>query len=73
MEATFLQRHPLFKDILSIGIFALLVVIGTIFINHFIFKSFNVVGPSMEPTFYTNDRLIVNRTPVAWSQLLNKS
>lgn len=72
MEATFLQRHPLFKDILSIGIFALLVVIGTIFINHFIFKSFNVVGPSMESTFYTNDRLIVNRMPVAWSQLLNK-
>lgn len=73
MEATFLQRHPLFKDILSIGIFAFLVILGTIFINHFVFKSFNVVGPSMESTFYTNDRLIVNRLPVAWSQLLNKS
>jgi signal peptidase I len=73
MEATFFQRHPLFKDIISIGVFALLVILGTIFINHFVFKSFNVVGPSMEPTFYTNDRLIVNRLPVAWSQLLNKT
>lgn len=26
----------------------------------------------MEPTLYTNDRLIVNRLPVTWAQLQNK-
>jgi signal peptidase I len=41
-------------------------------INAFIFRSFNVVGPSMQPTMYTGDRLIVNRLPVTWAQLQNK-
>ena len=33
------------------------------------FRSYNVVGPSMEETLYTGDRLIVNRLPVTWSNL----
>lgn len=49
------------------------VVIGTILINSFIFRSFNVVGPSMESTMYTGDRLIVNRLPVTWSNIRGES
>lgn len=73
MEATFLQRHPLIKDILSISIFIIAVLIGTLLINTYIFRSFSVVGPSMETTLYTNDRLVVNRLPVTLAQLQNKT
>lgn len=73
MEASFLQRHPFIKDTISIGIFIVCVLIGTLLINSFVFRSFSVVGPSMETTLYTNDRLIVNRLPVTWAQLQNKT
>ena len=72
MPTEFLQRHTGLKDALSIVFFIVCVIIGTVLINAFIFRSFNVEGPSMEPTLYTGDRLIVNRMPVTWSQLLNK-
>jgi signal peptidase I len=72
MEATYLQRHPFLKDALGIIIFIACVLIGTLLINTFIFRSFNVVGPSMETTLYTGDRLIINRLPVTWAQLQNK-
>jgi len=73
MEATFFKRHPFFKDAIGILIFIICVVIGTIVINTFIFRSFSVIGPSMEKTMYTGDRLIVDRLPVTWSQLQGKS
>jgi signal peptidase I len=72
MEASFMQRHPFIKDTVGILVFISCVLIGTILINAFIFRSFNVVGPSMQTTMYTGDRLIVNRLPVTWSQLQNK-
>lgn len=73
MEATFLQRHPFLKDVLSISVFIVAVLVGTLLINSFVFRSFSVIGPSMEKTLYTNDRLVVNRLPVTWSQLQNKT
>ena len=71
MEATFFDRHPKIRDSLGLVLFVVGVIIGTLLINTFIFRSFNVEGPSMEPTMYTNDRLIVNRLPVTTSQLKN--
>jgi len=73
MEASFLQRHPFIKDTLSISIFIVCVLIGTLLINSFVFRSFSVIGPSMETTLFTNDRLIVDRLPVTWAQLQNKT
>jgi signal peptidase I len=73
MEASFMQRHPFIKDTLGIIVFISCVLIGTVLINAFLFRSFNVVGPSMQTTMYTGDRLIVNRLPVTWAQLQNKS
>lgn len=67
-----MQRHPFIKDTLGIFVFISCVLVGTILINAFIFRSFNVVGPSMQTTMYTGDRLIVNRLPVTWAQLQNK-
>ena len=73
MEASFFTRHPFVKDVINIVIFVICVVLGTIIINAFVFRSFNVVGPSMQPTLHTGERLIVNRLPVTWAQLQNKS
>lgn len=57
---------------MSLLAFGLCVFIGTILINAFVFRSFNVEGQSMEKTLYGGDRLIVNRLPVTWAQLQNK-
>jgi signal peptidase I len=73
MEASFFRRHPFLKDAISITAFIACVIAGTLLINSFVFRSFSVVGASMEKTLYTNDRLIVNRLPVTWAQLQNKS
>jgi len=73
MEATFLKRHPFIKDTLGITIFILCVLVGTILINTFIFRSFSVVGPSMEKTLFTGDRLVVDRLPITLAQLQNKN
>lgn len=72
MEPSFGQRHPWLKDAAGLLFFGLAVLIGTILINTYVFRSFNVEGPSMEATMYTGDRLIVNRLPVTWAQLQNK-
>lgn len=72
VEVSFLQRHPFLKDAFGIIIFIACVLVGTLLINTFVFRSFNVMGPSMEPTMFTGDRLIVNRLPVTWAQLQNK-
>ncbi len=69
------KSSPVMKDIFGIAVFILVVVIGAFLINTFIFRSFNVVGPSMEPTLdggvndTVSDRLIVNRVPVTIANL----
>ncbi|MEK7620742.1 MAG: S26 family signal peptidase, partial [Patescibacteria group bacterium] len=50
------------KDTLGVISFVVLVALGVIFINAFVFRSFNVEGPSMEKTMFTGDKLIVNKT-----------
>ncbi len=72
MEASYFTRHPFLKDALSIFVFIVAVILGTTLINSFVFRSFNVIGPSMQPTMETGDRLIVNRFAVTWSQLQNQ-
>lgn len=70
---TFLDQHQGLKDILGILGFVIAVVIGAALINQFLFRSFSVSGPSMEPTLHTGDRLIVNRIPVSFSALQGQS
>ncbi|OYX41183.1 signal peptidase I [Candidatus Saccharibacteria bacterium 32-49-12] len=72
MQASYLTRHPFAKDVINVVIFVVLVIIGTTFINAFVFRSFNVVGPSMKETLHSGDRLIVNRLPVTWDKLRNR-
>jgi len=73
MEPNYFQRHPALKDVVSIIIFVICVIIGTILINSFGFRSFSVVGPSMENTLHTGDRLIIDRLPVTLDQLQGKT
>lgn len=68
----FFQKHPLMKDVLSLVTFVICVVIGTLVLNAFIFRSYNVVGSSMENTLQNDDRVIVNRVPVTWAHFLGK-
>ncbi len=71
-KTSYLTRHPLLKDALSLIAFIACVVVGTILLNAYVFRSYNVVGSSMENTFHEDDRVIVNRIPVTWSHFLGK-
>lgn len=71
-KLNYLTRHPLLKDALSLIVFITCVVIGTILLNAYVFRSYNVVGGSMENTFHSDDRVIVNRLPVTWAHFLGK-
>ena len=67
MEPTFFQKHPLLKDLLSLGVFIGAIILGTLFLNTYIYRSYNVVGSSMENTLHEDDRVIVNRAAVSWA------
>lgn len=60
-------------DVVSLLVFIVVILVGAWLINHFVFQSFNVVGPSMEPTLEgengVSDRLIVNRIPLTIAAL----
>lgn len=73
MRFSFLEKHQGLKDLLGIIVFIAAVLIGAWLINLFLFRSFSVSGPSMEPTLYTNDRLIVNRVPVTLAHIQFKA
>ena len=73
MEAGFLDRHPHVKDVLNFFVFIVIVFIGTVIINTFVFRSFSVSGHSMDYTLHDGERLIVNRVPLTVDQLQNKT
>lgn len=71
-KVKFFQRHPLAKDLLSLVGFIGCVVVGTLLLNAYVFRSYNVVGVSMENTLHGDDRIIVNRIPVTVSHFLGQ-
>lgn len=68
----FWMRHPFARDVFSVVSFVACVVVGTILINAFVFRSYNVVGISMENTLHGDDRVIVNRLAVTWDHFLGR-
>ena len=72
MRTAFLQRHPAVKDFLNLLLFVLAVALGTLLLNAFVFRSYNVVGISMENTLHSDDRIIVNRLPVTIAHLFGQ-
>ncbi|MFV0484644.1 MAG: signal peptidase I [Candidatus Saccharimonadales bacterium] len=71
-KPSFFRRHPVLKDTLSLIAFIAAVIAGTFILNTFIFRSYNVVGASMENTLHSNDRIIVNRVPVTMAHLFGE-
>lgn len=68
-KPSFGQKYPALKDILSFLIFVGAVALGAFILNSFIFRSYNVIGGSMENTLQSGDRVIVNRIPVSIAHL----
>jgi len=72
------NKTPWLRDLIGLGIFVVVIFIGSVLINTFVFRSFNVIGPSMEPTLeggmngQPNDRVIVNLVPVTLSHIGGK-
>ena len=73
MQPSFFTRHPYAKDAIQFVGFIVIVFIGTILINTFVFRSFSVSGHSMDKTLADGQRLIVNRLPITVAQIQNKS
>jgi len=69
------QRMPWLRDIIGLGIFVVVIFVGAMLINSFVFRSFNVVGPSMQPTLEggvdgePSDRVVVNLVPITISHI----
>ncbi len=72
MKTNFFEKHPLVKDALNLGSFIVVIVLGTLFLNTYIYRSYNVVGVSMENTLHNDDRVIVNRAAVSWAHFLGQ-
>ena len=72
MEPTFFQKHPIAKDLISLAAFVVAIVLCTVFLNTYIYRSYNVVGSSMENTLENDDRVIVNRAAVSWAHFLGQ-
>ena len=72
MEPTFFQKYPMLKDVLSLFVFIGAIILGTLFLNTYIYRSYNVVGGSMENTLHNDDRVIVNRAAVSWAHLFGQ-
>ncbi|MDO4752818.1 MAG: signal peptidase I [Candidatus Saccharibacteria bacterium] len=72
MEPTFFQKHPIAKDVLSLAGFVIAIVLCTIFLNTYIYRSYNVVGSSMENTLKNDDRVVVNRAAVSWAHFMGQ-
>lgn len=67
-----INRNNYVRDFFSIVFFIVSVVCGTLLLNTFVFRSYDIVGASMEDTLHEGERIIVNRLPVTWSQIKNQ-
>jgi len=72
------KRLSWIRDLIGLSIFVVVIFVGAMLINSFIFRSFNVVGPSMQPTLEggvgdePSDRVIVNLIPITLSHISGK-
>lgn len=69
-KPSFFKKHPLLRDLLSLVFFVAVVVVGTFVLNAYVYRSYDVVGKSMENTLHNEDRIIVNRFVVSWAHFL---
>ena len=72
MNPNFFEKHPILKDIISLAGFVIAIVLCTMFLNTYVYRSYNVVGSSMENTLQNDDRVVVNRAAVSWAHFLGQ-
>lgn len=72
MQPKFFQKHPLLKDFINLIFIIAAIILGVIFLNSFIYRSYNVVGKSMENTLHQDDHVVVNRAAVTWAHFLGE-
>lgn len=66
------SRHETLKSILTTVGILLIAPLLALTITAFVFQSYEVDGPSMEPTLKTHDRLIVWKVGRTWSRITKK-
>lgn len=66
------DRREGLKSILSTLSLLILAPLLAILITSFVFHSYEVYGPSMEPTMNNGDRLFVLKAPRTWAKILGK-
>lgn len=71
-SSDFRLQHKTLFDIIYFAGFLALIIVGAMFINAFVFRTFNVVGPSMENTLHEGDRLVVNKVLATFAHLQGK-
>lgn len=67
------RRHGALRDLIGVAVFVLAVIVGAFVLNAFVFQTYSVLGPSMQETLHTNDRLLVNKLPVSLSHAGGKA
>ncbi len=73
MSVISIKRDNKIKDLFDIVFFIISVVCGVLLLNAFVFRSYNIVGASMEDTLHDGERIIVDRLPVTWAQIKNEA
>lgn len=63
------QNKSVRNDFFSILIVLAAALLFAVLISMFVFRSYQVDGPSMENTLQNNDKLIVWKLPVTWSKI----
>ena len=66
---TWRREHETLGDLLYLFLFTITVALIVVALNALIFRTFHVVGGSMEPTLEQGDQLIINKVPVTWGKL----
>lgn len=67
------DKHGAFKELLStVGILATALIVALLMIM-FVFRSYQVDGPSMETTLQNADKLIIWKIPRTWARITHHS
>lgn len=70
---TNIGRGSAWKDFLSTAAILLAAFVVALLMIAFVFRSYQVDGPSMEPTLQNNDKLIIWKVPRTWSDITGDS
>ncbi len=65
------RRTTRLKGVYSVMQIAVGAILAALFINTFIFQSYQVVGDSMNPTLENGDRLIINKIGKTWDSIFD--